>query len=280
MSKRRKPGEIVKRAPNSGFIIGGNPKFLQVPYDPDEESFCLMCPPKDRANCREYANLRVIGGPYHGKELYHVSECQMEDADPKEVEEALIEAPIKIFDYYPEIDAFLCTKEYKRLAEILGVAEWTPVCWLTRLIARDQDFGEHMFDNWDERAALRAKGIEFEFPEGEDWDTLLIVNPFWFTESHSKCMKCMKECKRAVCIECGSDMNVGADGPCHSDEIKKKFWTDVFKSMEISFDTLLTVAREDSFFLSEWYEKSEGEKPPKLEDQIELAKQFLIKGEI
>jgi hypothetical protein len=35
----------------------------------------------------------------------------------------------------------------------------------------------------------------------------------------------------------------GRDGPCHSPEIRKRFWTDVLKSLELSFDLLFDVAR-------------------------------------
>ena len=35
----------------------------------------------------------------------------------------------------------------------------------------------------------------------------------------------------------------GKDGPCHTPEIRKAFWTDVLKSLEISYELLFEVAR-------------------------------------
>lgn len=35
----------------------------------------------------------------------------------------------------------------------------------------------------------------------------------------------------------------GKDGPCHSPEIRKAFWTDVLKSLELSYELLFAEAR-------------------------------------
>ena len=99
MSTRRKPGEIVIRKPGSGFTGTVEPKKVQVPkgkayeYDmavgPDgnflleeniggEATPCLMgC---GDPYCREWANLEVVSGDFAGQIMYHISECQMEDA--------------------------------------------------------------------------------------------------------------------------------------------------------------------------------------------------------
>ena len=97
MSKRRKPGEVVKRRPGSGFCGAEEPQLVKVPegktYEADcvldatgkwtanpggESSTCMMgC--GDSA-CREWANLEVVSGDFAGQTMYHISECQMEDA--------------------------------------------------------------------------------------------------------------------------------------------------------------------------------------------------------
>jgi hypothetical protein len=79
MSKRRQPGEIVVRIPGSGFLGSADPAVIQVPEMPnyDEETmFCMLC---DDKQCREWANLKIIGGEHDGKFLFHISECQMKD---------------------------------------------------------------------------------------------------------------------------------------------------------------------------------------------------------
>lgn len=120
---------------------------------------------------------------------------------------------IKIFDYFYEYDAFLPTKEYNEIASYLGLAEWTPVVWICRLIGMDNDYAEHIFDNWDERELLEKK---YEI----DADEYLIVNPDVFKD--------------------------GKNGPCNTPEIRKKFWTDVFKSLELSLDLIFEKARQNN----------------------------------
>jgi len=80
MSRRRSPGEIVKRTPGSGFLGNAEPSLIQVP---PEEAYtaeadpCLIC---DDPECREWANLKIVAGPLTGEFLYHISECEMKDA--------------------------------------------------------------------------------------------------------------------------------------------------------------------------------------------------------
>lgn len=126
------------------------------------------------------------------------------------------DSPVKIFDYIPELDAFAVTPEYDHIATELGLAEWNPVVWIGRLFMRDNDFGEHWFDGW--------KGREERFKPakalGYDSERLLIVDPSWFTD--------------------------GKDGPCHTDEQRKAFWTDVLRSLHLSLDTLFEEARQNN----------------------------------
>lgn len=119
---------------------------------------------------------------------------------------------IKIFDYIPELDAFVPTSEYKEIATKLGLAEWTYVVWIGRLFTLDNDYGEHWFDNWDERAKVHDKAATMGYDSGE----LYIINPKFFAE--------------------------GKDGVCHTDEERKLFWTDVLKSLTLSLETLFTFA--------------------------------------
>lgn len=120
---------------------------------------------------------------------------------------------IRIFRYIEELDAFVVSDEYKRIAEALGLAEWHPAVWIGRLFTLDNDYGEHWFDNWDEREGRAAKAAELEI----EADELLIVVPERFSD--------------------------GGDGPCHPPELRKRFWTDVLKSLELSYETLFEEAR-------------------------------------
>lgn len=81
MSKRRQPGEIVKRKPGSGFVGSAEPELVQVPnlpeYKTEAEHCMISC---GDPHCTEWANLPVIG-PVENNFIFHISECQMEDAD-------------------------------------------------------------------------------------------------------------------------------------------------------------------------------------------------------
>ncbi len=120
---------------------------------------------------------------------------------------------VRVFRYIPQLDAFVVTDEYRRLGELLGLSEWNPVVWVGRLFTGDNDFGEHWFDNWDEREALKQRAAEM----GLDADEVLIIVPDRFQD--------------------------GRDGPCHPPEIRKRFWTDVLCSLELSHDLLFEEAR-------------------------------------
>lgn len=84
MSKRRQPGEIIKRCAGSGFVASPEPDLLQVPSQPiydREATFCMLdC--GDR-KCREWANLEIVtnDGLGTGHFMYHISECEMFDRD-------------------------------------------------------------------------------------------------------------------------------------------------------------------------------------------------------
>lgn len=195
------------------------------------------------------------------------------------------EIKIKVFDYHPQLDAFLCAEKYKKISTILGLNEWTPVVWMCRLFGRDQDFCEHTFDNWDEREKLEDK-FKDQYPD-INFNDLLIVCPERFTESDKFCYTCKNKYKYLQCPSCIASIHVGADGPCHSDEIKKLFWTDVFKSLEISYATMVAVAKSHSFildvkirypdaYLNQITEEAKKNCQEHLEKAIEEARKYLL----
>src|SRR4051812_45168295 len=104
---------------------------------------------------------------------------------------------MRIFRYIEELDAFTVTDEYGALADELGLTEWNHVVWIGRLFLLDNDYGEHWFDNWDEREALESRAAAL----GLDTYDLLIVVPERFADE--------------------------ADGLCHPPEFRKRFWTEV-----------------------------------------------------
>jgi hypothetical protein len=120
---------------------------------------------------------------------------------------------LKIFQYVEELDCFVVTDEYREAADYLGLVEWNPVVWIGRLFTLDNDYGEHWFDNWDLREEKRIKAEQL----GIAYDELMIIAPDRFKNDR--------------------------DGPCHTSELRKKFWTDVLKSLELSYELLFEEAR-------------------------------------
>lgn len=125
---------------------------------------------------------------------------------------------VRVFRYIEELDAFVFTEEYKRLAGELKLTEWHEGVWMGRLFYTDNDVGEHWFDNWDEREARETQAKELGLGSSE----LMIVVPERFFDGSVN------------------------DGPCFSPEIRKAFWTDVLKSLELSYDLLFDVARHEA----------------------------------
>jgi len=123
-------------------------------------------------------------------------------------------AGVRVFRYIPQLNAFLIDDGYRRLADYLGLTEWNPVVWIGRLFSLDNDYGEHWFDNWDEREAVETRAQEL----GIDPYDLMFVDPERFAR--------------------------GDDGPCNPPELRKQFWTDVLKSLELSYDLLFEKARD------------------------------------
>jgi hypothetical protein len=129
---------------------------------------------------------------------------------------------LHIFRYIEELDAFVIAEEYREIADDLGLTEWHPAVWIGRLFVMDNDFDEHWFDNWDEREVLTESAARL----GINSDELMIVNPERFQD--------------------------GKDGPCHTPEFRKRFWTDVLQSLELSLDLMFDEAR----IMNEWTKQS------------------------
>ncbi len=120
---------------------------------------------------------------------------------------------IKIFEYVEPMDGFITTTAYQALADELGLTEWHAVVWIGRLFLMDNDSGEHWFDNWDIRESKRETGNRL----GYDVDVMFFLDPTRFQN--------------------------GRGGPCHSDDVRKRFWTEVLQSLELDVTLLFDEAR-------------------------------------
>ena len=120
---------------------------------------------------------------------------------------------MKPFRYIPELNAFVLTKEYRQVASYLGIEGWEQYAWIGRLFTLGNDYGEHWMDNWELRESVAAKADALGFDESE----LLIIDPSRFQN--------------------------GKDGPCHSEEVRKIFWTNVLDSLVLSPEMLIAEAR-------------------------------------
>lgn len=142
---------------------------------------------------------------------------------------------IKVFNYIEELDCFVVNEKFKEIVDYLGITEWNEVVWIGRYFSLDNDYGEHWFDNWDEREKLEeaaeAMGYKYEF--------LLVIEPNRFQD--------------------------GKDGPCHTREERKRFWTDVLKSFHLSLDTIFVEARK---FNDELKQRNDGDYLPDLEHRV------------
>ncbi|GAL84753.1 hypothetical protein Cyan7822_6648 [Sporocytophaga myxococcoides] len=121
---------------------------------------------------------------------------------------------VKIFNYLPEIDSFVIDPLYKEISGRLGLREWNEVVWIGRYFCMDNDFGEHWFDNWEERDKVESKARTL----GIEYDDLFVIDPSRFKDSR--------------------------DGPCHTDLERKNFWTDVLMSLELNMETIFSEARK------------------------------------
>lgn len=148
---------------------------------------------------------------------------------------------VRVFDYVSELDCFVIHTAYKSIANLLGLAEWNEVVWIGRYFSLDNDFGEHWFDNFDEQEKLKHKAKKLKLHH----EKLFIINSSRFQN--------------------------GRDGPCHNDEERKRFWTDVLTHLMLSIDTLSDEARK-----KKEKRKNLGREDyiPDLEKRIEHIKNF------
>ena len=121
---------------------------------------------------------------------------------------------IKVFEYRVDLHCFVVTPEYKKIADHLGLSEWNEVVWIGRYFALDNDYGEHWFDNWDLRELISEKATS----AGLDETDLFIIDAERFKNDY--------------------------DGPCHTEDERKLFWTDVLMSLSLSLGTIAREARK------------------------------------
>lgn len=160
----------------------------------------------------------------------------------------LRDSSIKIFRYLPELDIFSITEEYKEISSQLQITEWNPVVWIGRFFSLDNDYGEHWFDNWDERNELAEKIAEKHNlpPKCKDYTEILVR---W----HEKVSSAMKEHydidgpEQALIIS-PSRFTPRFNDAYHTDEQRKMFWTDACKSLHLSLETMFEEA-ENSYAL-------------------------------
>lgn len=120
---------------------------------------------------------------------------------------------VRVFDYVASLDAFVVTDAFKAISDELGLTEWHHAVWVGRLFVMDNDLGEHWFDNWELREAVEVDAERL----GYDYADIMIIDPARFAD--------------------------GRDGPCHSPEVRKAFWTDVLKSLRLSLSLMFDEAR-------------------------------------
>ena len=158
---------------------------------------------------------------------------------------------IKVFNYIEELDAFVPTQRFKSIVEKLGLTEWTHVVFICRLLAMDNDYGEHIFDNWDEREALTEKveqlGKEKCRELGMNVETSFdIAQRFGDATGKESKEDWASSATESLLIVVPDSFMDGKDGPCHSDKVRKMFWTDMCKNMQLSLDFLFEAARENA----------------------------------
>lgn len=124
---------------------------------------------------------------------------------------------VKVFKYIEELDCFIINSDYKKIVDFIGLTEWHEAVWIGRYFLLDNDFGEHWFDNWDLRDSIENKAKLFGF----NYEDLLVIDPSRFKNDR--------------------------DGPCHTDLERKNFWTDVLKSLKLSYETIFKEARKVNY---------------------------------
>jgi hypothetical protein len=149
---------------------------------------------------------------------------------------------IKVFNYVETLDCFVVNSEFSSICDSLGLSGREQTAWIGRYFSLDNDYGEHWFDNWEMRDVRETKAKDL----GIEYHSLLIIDP--------------------------GRLRNGYDGPCHSDEDIKMFWTSVLRSLTLDVKILIAEARQNNNQL-----KGEEEYLPDLEDRIaQILKKYRI----
>jgi len=145
---------------------------------------------------------------------------------------------IKVFNYIKELDCFVVNAEFKSVCDFLGLRGWEQKAWIGRYFTLDNDYGEHWFDNWELRDKQESRSKEL----GIEYDEMLIIDP-----------------KR---------LRDGKDGPCHSDQEIKLFWTSVLTALTLNLDVIIAEARRHNKGLREAQLMDDEDYLKDLEDRI------------
>lgn len=115
---------------------------------------------------------------------------------------------IPIFQYHESLDGFTIHPAYQKWFISTGVLESPPVDWIGCLLCLDNGFGEILFEN----DALRVKHADQIHALGLDPSQVFFLEPKRF--------------------------QTGEDGPCHTDEFRKSFWTQTLRQLRVTPELL------------------------------------------
>lgn len=152
---------------------------------------------------------------------------------------------IKVFEHVQELDIFRVTPEYESISMTLGIQEWNPVVWIGRFFTMDNDYGEHWFDNWDEREELTQRIAErYGLPQKPDIQGDKILE--WYRKVDSIFLQDyrIRGGHEGALIVVPSRFTARTERPVHREGQRKRFWTDVLESLHLSLDTMLAEAAE------------------------------------
>lgn len=163
------------------------------------------------------------------------------------------EKSVKIFEYIPELDAFKTAKEYECIARVLNLGEWNSVVWMGRLFALDNDYGEHWFDNDDEREELAKKVAQKSNlpPFCKDY-TEIMARWYDLVDNVLKKEYGVNSHEQLLIIK---PSRFKKNHACHSQEQRKRFWTDALESLHLSLETAFEEAIDAYEFDKEMHDK-------------------------
>lgn len=153
---------------------------------------------------------------------------------------------MKIFQYIPELKAFFSTPEYMRLVSELGFSYLRQPVWIFELICRDNDFGNRLFSNHSERAAIE-ESIAFN-----EVDYKALIEKYESLKLLVEAEECDVDFSEDVAqtissyalVINGDKFKDDLDGPCHSRAVRDIFWTEVIKNMDLSKEVIFEKVRD------------------------------------